>query len=344
MSKPGFEIRPDWLARRVEDVIEPDLAIVDPHHHLYERTGEHYLLPELLSDLDDGHRIVGTVFVQCRHAYRSSGPAALHPVGEVEATVAVASEAARVSNRTGVCAGIVAGADLNLGDDVGPVLDVMSEVAGSRFVGIRNSVAWHAHPEVRSSHILPPPGLMADPQFRAGLKQLALRNLTLDIWAYQTQHAEVLELVTANPDLIIVIDHLGGPIACGPYRGQRDEMFSTWKAGLKALSRLPNARLKIGGLGMRVGGFSFHESDNPPSSEDLAVAWRPYVDTAIALFEPPRCMFESNFPVDKGMYSYRTFWNACKKLAEHYSASERAALFSDTAIKTYNLQLGKVSA
>lgn len=337
MTKPGFDVRPLWLARDVEDILDPDLTIVDPHHHLWDRDGDRYMLPELLADANDGHAVRATVFVQCRHAYRTSGPEALRPVGEVEAVVATAKAA--VANGQGVhaCAGIVAGADLTLGANVSAVLDAMREVAGHRLCGIRNSVAWHAHPDVRSSSILPPPHLMADPRFRAGVRCLPRHKLSLDVWAYQTQHDEVLDLAATNPDTTIVIDHLGGPVASGPYRGKRDEMFASWKDGLKALAGLPNTYLKLGGLGMRVGGFDFHEAVAPPTSQQLADAWRPYVETGIALFGPARCMFESNFPVDKGMYGYRTFWNACKRLVAGASANEKTALFSGTATDVYKL-------
>jgi predicted TIM-barrel fold metal-dependent hydrolase len=321
----------------MEDVLEPDLTIVDPHHHLYHRDGDLYLLPELLADAADGHVVCATVFVQCRHAYRTSGPPALQPVGEVEAVVDTAEAAIADGRGVLACAGIVAGADLTLGADVSAVLEAMREVAGHRLSGIRNSVAWHPHPDVRSSAILPPPHLMADERFRAGVRCLSRHNLSLDVWAYQTQHDELLDLAVANPDTTIVIDHLGGPVASGPYRGKRDELFAGWKDGLKALAALPNTRLKLGGLGMRVGGFDFHEAVEPPTSPQLADAWRPYVETGIALFEPARCMFESNFPVDKGMYSYRTFWNACKRLAAGASAQEKSALFSATAIEVYKL-------
>jgi L-fuconolactonase len=343
MTKPGFDIRPQWLASHVEDILDPDLMIVDPHHHLYDRNGERYLLPELLTDAGDGHAVLATVFVQCRHAYRQAGPEALQPVGEVEAVVDTAKAAMADGRDVQACAGIVAGADLTLGAGVSAVLDAMREVAGRSLSGIRNSVAWHPHPDVRSSSILPPPHLMADPQFRAGLRCLSRHNLSLDVWAYQTQHDELLDLTIANPDLTIVIDHLGGPVASGPYRGKREEMFASWKDGLKALAGLPNARLKLGGLGMRVGGFDFHERVEPPTSRQLADAWRPYVETGIALFGPERCMFESNFPVDKGMYSYRTFWNACKRLVVGATQREKAALFSKTAIDVYKLDQQRLS-
>jgi L-fuconolactonase len=319
-------------------VLAPELPIVDPHHHLWDRRGETYLLPDLLTDLGSGHDVRATVFVQCRAMYRQSGPEEMRPLGEVEFVTGVAAQAASGTyGKQLACAGIVAGPDLTLGARVDGVLEAMRAVAGERLCGVRNSVAWHESPDVRSSTILPPSGLMSDSRFREGVGRLKRHGLSLDVWAYQTQHDELLSLARAFPDTTIVIDHLGGPVAVGPYAGKRDEMFRRWRDSLADLARLPNTRLKLGGLGMRVGGFTFHTRPRPPGSEALAAAWRPYVETAIDLFTPGRCMFESNFPVDKGQFGYRAFWNACKRLAAGYSADEKTALFSGTAIEVYRL-------
>jgi L-fuconolactonase len=339
---PGYPVRLDWLARNAEPVLEPDLAIVDPHHHLWHRAGtdqsSHYLFPELLADMNCGHNVRATVFVQCRSMYRPTGPEALRSVGEVEFVNGIAAQAASgFYGARFACAGIVAGADLTLGAGVDAVLERMRAVAGERFVGIRNSVAWHESPDVRSSMILPPSGLMADTRFRAGVGRLAAHNLSLDVWAYQTQAAEVLDLARAHPDVTMIIDHLGGPLAAGPYAGKRNELFAGWKSGLAALAKLPNTRIKLGGLGMKVGGFKFQDGAEPPTSQQLAAAWKPYVDTAIELFGPSRAMFESNFPVCKGMFGASAFWNACKRLSAGYSATEKAALFSGTATAVYRL-------
>jgi L-fuconolactonase len=346
---PGYPVRLDWLARNQEAVLEPELPIVDPHHHLWHRVGRidhpndqsgHYLFPELLADMTCGHNVRASVFVQCRSMYRQTGPEAMRSVGEVEFVNGIAAQAA--SGFYGprlACAGIVAGADLTLGAAVDPVFERMRAVAGARFVGIRNSVAWHESPDVRSSMVLPPPGLMADRRFREGVSRLPAHNLSLDIWAYQTQAAEVLDLARAHPDVTIIIDHLGGPLAVGPYAGKRDAMFVGWKAGLAALAKLPNTRIKLGGLGMKVGGFGFQEATEPPTSAELAAAWKPYVDTAIELFGPSRAMFESNFPVCKGMFGASAFWNACKRLSAGFTPTERAALFSGTAAGVYRLPI-----
>jgi len=136
-----------------------------------------------------------------------------------------------------------------------------------------------------------------------------------------------------------VLNHVGGPIGIGTYAGRQKEMFSRWATSIKALAASPNVSVKIGGLGMRMGGFGFHEKPEPPSSETLAAAWRPYVETSIEAFGASRSMFESNFPVDKGSYSYPVFWNACKLLAKGVSPDEKADLFAGTATRFYRLDL-----
>jgi L-fuconolactonase len=340
---PGYPVRPDWLDRHEEDVLDPALPIIDPHHHLWDRAGARYLFADLMADMDCGHNVIASIFVQCRSMYRATGPEAMRSIGEVEYVNGAAAQAASGLYTNGfgtpmaACAGIVAGADLTLGAGVDAVFERMRGIAGDRFTGIRNSVAWHESPDVRSSSILPPPGLMSDRRFRDGVSRLARHNLSLDIWAYQTQLAEALDLARAYPDVTMIIDHLGGPLAAGPYAGRRDELFEPWKADIAALAALPNTRIKLGGLGMKVGGFTFHERAEPPTSRQLADAWRPYVDTAINLFGPARCMFETNFPVCKGQFSARAFWNACKLLAAGASAAEKTALFSGTARSVYRL-------
>jgi L-fuconolactonase len=340
---PGYLVRPDWLARGHEDVLEPALPIIDPHHHLWDRPDARYLFADLISDMDCGHNVTASVFVQCRSMYRASGPEAMRAIGEVEYVNGAAAQAASglYANTQGhqmaACLGIVAGADLILGAGVDAVFERMRGIAGDRFVGIRNSVAWHESPDVRSSSVLPPPGLMMNPAFREGVGRLARHNLSLDIWAYQTQLAEVLDLARSFPDVTMIVDHLGGPLAAGPYAGRRDELFGDWKAAITKLAALPNTRMKLGGLGMKVGGFTFHEQTVPPTSRQLADAWTPYIATAIDLFGPSRCMFETNFPVCKGQFSARTFWNACKRLSAGASVSEKTALFSGTAAAVYRL-------
>jgi predicted TIM-barrel fold metal-dependent hydrolase len=163
-------------------------------------------------------------------------------------------------------------------------------------------------------------------------------GLTLDVWAYHTQLPLVIELARGVPELTLVVDHVGGPLGVGPFAGRRAEVLETWRRDMLSLAALPNVAVKLGGLAMQVGGFDFHLRPRPPGSAEMAEAWRPYVETCIEAFGARRCMFESNFPVDKGMCSYPVLWNAFKRLASGASAAERAALFSGTAARLYRLE------
>ena len=338
MTGIHLPVREDWLAQSVEDVLEPDLPIVDSHHHLWDGSDGRYLFPELLSDLNCGHDVRATVYVQCRSMYRRSGPMEMRPVGEVEFVNGVAAQAASgLYGTRAACAGIVGFADLSLGQRAAPVLEALIRAGGDRLRGIRVPVVYHAHPDVKSSAATPPEGLMLDASFQEGVRSLQRYDLTLDVWAYHTQLGEIETLARAAPDVTIIVDHAGGPIGTGPYTRRSQEVFADWRRGMTALAVLPNVRVKLGGLGMQVSGLTFHERPAPPSSQELANAWRSYVETSIELFGANRCMFESNFPVDKGMYSYRTFWNACKRLSAGCSAPEKADLFSGTANRVYSL-------
>jgi L-fuconolactonase len=333
-----LEIRPDWLARVVEPVLEPDLPIIDAHHHLWDAPGRRYLFDEFLADLRSGHRVVATVFVQCHSMYRAFGPEEMRPVGETEfvAGVAAQSESGQYGP-TRMCAAIVGSLDATLGDRVAPVLEAHIQAGSGRFRGIRLRTSWDASSEV---HKLPTPaGVLRDPRTQAAIARIGKAGLLLDIWCFHTQMEEVLATCRAHPGLTIVIDHIGGPIGIGPYRGRRDEIFAAWHESLRELARLPNTVMKIGGLGMRFTGFDFHLQPDPPSSDRLVEVTRPYVDACIEAFGPSRCIFESNFPVDKAMFSYAVMWNAFKKIAGRYSEQEKRDLLGGTAARVYRIEL-----
>jgi len=337
---PHLPVREEWLALREEPILEPELLIVDAHHHLWDRQTGRYLTDEFGKDVRCGHRVVSTVYVQCRSMLRHDGPESMKPVGEIEFASGIAAMfASRGYGPTRGCEAIVGGADLTLGDALENVLETMLEVSGGRLRGIRNPLAWHESPEVSSSPVTPPRDLMLDSAFQRGVKTLARFGLSLDAWVYHTQLGELYELAGAAADVTVVIDHFGGPVGVGPHEGKREQVFADWKRGLARLATLPNTRIKLGGAGMSVFGFDFARRDLPPSSEDLAAAWRPYFDTCIELFGVERCMFESNFPVDKGMFGYGVLWNAFKRLAGSMTLQEKAALFSKTAAATYRLSL-----
>src|SRR5213082_842610 len=332
-------VRPEWLASRQEEILEPELPIVDPHHHLVDRTNTgRYLLPELLADTGSGHNIIATVYLEWLSMYRADGPVAMRPVGEVEFANGVAAIAASETyGKTQVCAGVVAYTDLMLGAQVEAVLEAMILAGGGRFRGIRYITASHQDEAARGSSVNRPAGLLMDPKVREGFARLHPLGLSFDAWMYFTQLGELVDLARAFPETPIVLDHVGGPIGIGPYAGKRDEVFTEWKNSIAELARCPNVHVKLGGLGMRLFGFDVHAGELPPSSEELATLWRPYIETCIEAFGPARAMFESNFPVDKGSGSYHVFWNAFKRVAAGCSADEKTALFSGTARRFYRL-------
>ena len=332
-------VRESWLKQRIEPIIEPELPIIDAHHHLWDRPGWRYLLEDLLADTTSGHRIIATVFVQARSMYRNTGPAEMRPVGETEFVNGVAAMSASGSyGSTRICAGIVGHADLTLGNGVEAVLAAHLRAGGDRFRGIRHISAWDPDDCVRHPAYNPPPNLLADTHFREGFAVLERLLLSFDAWLYHPQIAELTALARAFPQTQIVLNHVGGPLGVGHYRNKHQEIFKPWAAAIRELATCPNVFVKLGGLGMRIGGFGLHEHPDPPSSELLAATFRPYVETCIAAFGPSRSMFESNFPVDKGSYSYPVFWNACKLLAKAAGPAEKADLFAGTAARFYRLQ------
>ncbi len=334
---------PAWLTRMVEPVLEPDLPIIDAHHHLWEEAGQPYLLDEISSDLNDGHRIEATVFVQAHYGYRTTGPIELAPVGETERVAAMAAAARTDNGRTDIAAAIVGFADLTLGDRVEAVLDAHIAAAPERFRGIRHGVSRDPHFPDGIVLRPAPEGLLGDPGYRAGLAAVARAGLSYDAMLYHRQVPELTALARVMPDLPIVLDHIGCIIGVGPYQGHKHETFLRWRRDMHALADCPNVAVKIGGFGMIICGARWHERDTPPSSDELAAAWRPYVETCIDLFGPDRCMFESNFPVDKAMYSYRTLWNAFKRLTAGLGDTERHALFAGTAARFYRIEQDAVA-
>jgi L-fuconolactonase len=322
----------------VEDVIEPDLPICDPHHHLWDFPNSRYLLPELLADCESGHKVESTVFVECGSFYRAAGPDGMKFVGETEFVGGVAAMAA--SGRYGpvmACEGIVGRADLAMGAAVAEVLEAHVRAGNGRFKGIRHAGAYDPSPDIRRSHTDPPPGLYALPAFREGFARLAPLGLSFEAWQFHTQVGEVAALADAFPGTQIMLDHVGGPLGIGPYEGRRDEVFALWRRDIQDLARRPNVYVKLGGLGMATLGFGFHRRDVLPGSEELAAAWRPYLETCIEAFGPTRGTFESNFPVDRVSCDYRTLWNALKRVAAGASAPEKALLFKETARRFYRL-------
>ncbi|MDX2156688.1 MAG: amidohydrolase family protein [Hyphomicrobiaceae bacterium] len=339
-SSRHIPVRPEWLASRQEAALEPELPIVDPHHHLWDVPirPQRYFLDEFNADVASGHNIVSTVFIECHAMYRPTGPEAMRPVGEIEfANGQAAISASGHYGKTRVADGIVGFAPLGIGTAVGEVLEAMVRVAGPRFKGVRNISAWHKDPAARGSSANPPPDVLTNPKLIDGLKVLTRMGLAFDAWMYHTQLAEIVAVARAVPDATIVLDHCGGTIGIGPYEARRAETMAEWRGLMKDVATCPNIRVKIGGLGMRLFGFDVHEGELPPSSEQLAAAWRPHVETCIELFGARRCMLESNFPVDKGSCSYGNLWNAFKRITAGASAEEKDWLYRRCAAETYKL-------
>jgi len=327
-----------WLAKLREDVLEPDLPIIDAHHHLWDRPSGDYFLNELLADVTAGHNVVSSVYIQCGMAYRQDGPADLRPVGETEFVAGVAADAV-ARGKPGLCAGIVGHCDFRIGERIDTVLEAHIQAGGARFKGIRQSAGWDPKIALRTATPAPQ-GLLADTGFRVGLSRMRKYNLSYECSLYFTQLHELADLAQALPDLPILANHCGGPIGVGPYAENPAEVFATWRRNMQILAACPNVTLKLGGQAMPIRGYRFHEAPLPPSSGELAQAWRPFMETGIELFGANRCMFESNFPVDKGMCSYVSVWNAFKRIAAACTPDEKAALFHDTAARFYRLSLG----
>jgi predicted TIM-barrel fold metal-dependent hydrolase len=331
-------VRQDWLEKHHEEIIEPGLPIIDPHHHLWDRPGYRYLFPELLADVGSGHNVRATCYEQAREMYRADGPDELKSLGETEFVSGVsAMSASGKYGPTRCITGIIAFVDLRLGARAKGVLERHIAVSDGRVRGIRNGSTWSDDPTVKTFTGGGPQGLLLDKSFREGFASLAPLGLTFDAWMFQTQLSDLVDLARAFPQTTIVLNHCGGPLAVGLYAGKREEAFAEWRDRIREVASFPNTYVKLGGLGMKPIGYTFFDNDQPPSSQDLEKAWRPYIETCITAFGPQRSMFESNFPVDKGTCSYQVLWNAFKRIAAGYSTDEKTALFSGAASKAYRL-------
>ncbi|MCY4143151.1 MAG: amidohydrolase family protein [Gammaproteobacteria bacterium] len=328
-----------WLAQVVEETLEPDLPICDPHHHLWDYPQSRYLLDELIQDTASGHNVVSTVFMECGSMYRAYGLDSLRPIGETEFVngIAAMSASGQYGSST-LCAAIVGYADLTLGTAVGDVLD-KHMAASERFKGIRHAAGWDASVEIRNSHTNPPEHLYLDKSFQEGFLELGKRGLTFDAWLYHPQIGDVTQLARAFPIQTIVLDHFGGPLGIHRYAGRRGEIFGYWKEAVKELAQCPNVVAKLGGLVMPINGFGFHKRPKPPTSIELAEITRPYYMHTIEHFGVNRCMFESNFPVDKSSCSYNVLWNSFKRMTKDFSAEEKSSLYRDTAERVYSIAM-----
>jgi predicted TIM-barrel fold metal-dependent hydrolase len=328
-------VRSDWLAAGTEPALEADMPIIDAHHHFYERPGWTYLLDEYLHDAQSGHNITASVYMQALTRYRQSGPEELRPVGETE--YVIGATAPTQTDKPQVAKGMVGYADLRRGAAVRDVLEAHLQAAQGRFRGVRHLVTWDADQTLVNPLSAVPRGLLLDRDYRAGVAQLAPLGLSYDAWLFFPQLPELFDLAKAHPDTPIIVNHCGGVVRIASYEDKRKEVFESWSGSMRELAQLPNVYVKVGGLGMRINGFDFEKGELPPSSTQLAEAWKPWMHTCIEAFGTDRCMFESNFPVDKGSYPYSNGLNAFKRLTEDASATERDALFRGTVTKVYRL-------
>ena len=335
----------DWLALTQEKALEAELPICDPHHHFWDfRTAripyQRYLLHELAADMQSGHNVRSTVFIEARAMYRADGPEEMRPVGEVEFVQGLAAASASGLYGPGrAAAAIVGHANLNLGERVAPVLEALKAASPNRFRGIRHSVTWDPHPEVENTAAHKIQGQLGNEQFRAGARVLAKMGFSLEGWMYFPQMPELAAFAKAVPDLPIILNHIGGLLREGPYANKDDEVLATWRRGIAAVAACPNVYMKLGGIGMPRTGFDWHTRATPIGSEELATSMAPLMNYCIEQFSPARCMFESNFPVDKVSYSYNVMYNAFKRLSKGYSAAERAAMFHDVAARVYRIDV-----
>jgi len=353
-------------ASAIEDIIEPDLPIIDPHHHLWFRPAPfldaleqqggqgfmlrtllptfrrhaRYLLDEFLADLRTGHNVRATVFVEVHTMYRARGPEALQSVGEVEFANGMAAMAASgLFGDIAMCAGIVGNVDLRLGDAAKDVLQAHIRAGGGRYRGVRAKGVVYDADQNSLGGFGGVPHLMLDPGFRAGFKHLEPLGLSYEAWQLEYQLPELIDLARAFPYTQMIVNHTGGLFGLGRYSERTEERFAQWRENMRSLARCPNVSVKLGGLGMPTCGFRSSIAPTPPSSAELAKEWRRYIECCIDVFGVERCMFESNYPVDAATASYPVIWNTFKRIVSGASPQEKAALFSGTAQRVYRLDV-----
>ena len=331
----------DWLATNQEPAFDPDQKIIDPHHHLWDgRTDRpmlRYFLDELLEDTADLN-VRQTVFIECGAMYNADAPTPMAPVGETEFVAGVSAQSASgLYGDLRACTGIVGHADLLLGAAVGEVLDAHMEMS-DRFRGIRHHASWDPSPDVPNSRIVEIPHIYLNETYREGFAELGKRGLSFEGWLYHPQIPELTDLARAFPETTIILNHLGGPLGVGPYAGKHDEYFPSWRDSITELATCENVVAKVGGIQMIINGFGWEQMERAPSSDELLAVNRPWYEHTIQSFGPDRCMFESNFPVDKACCSYTNMYNQFFKLVADYPQDEKDQMFHDTAQRVYRLE------
>lgn len=341
-KSPHLPVRQEWLNQHIEDPILPNIPIIDPHHHLWDVGFGRYYIEELLEDINSsGHNIVSTVYIMSSSntkIYSKDGLEEFKPLTEIEFATSEGKRADLIpNNKVKVNASIVGSVDLTYGNKLQPVLEKAVNISEGRLKGIRMLLASHTDPRISSGAVKSDLGLMLHPNFIEGAKCIQNANLSLDFWIYHTQLNEMEKIARSLPDLTIILNHIGGPIHLGEYEGKQAATHREWRSAMMRLSRIPNINVKLGGLGMAVNGAKFHNNKFPPNSVQLSDVWKPWIYETIDMFGFDRCMFESNFPVDKGSCSYGALWNAFKILAKDMSDDEINKLFSKNAAKIYKI-------
>ena len=332
--QPWLDLQPP------ENALLPDLPIIDPHHHLWDYPNYRYLVPEFTADIAGGHNILATIYAECVSMYRKDGPKALQPLGEIEFALGEAAQSASgLHGKTKVAHALIGFADLTLGAAVEEVLNAEIDAANGRFRGIRFTTSWDPSPEVIGSPNDDRPHVICESKVREGLKTLGRMGLTFDVWTFFTQLDELVDAIDATPELTFVVNHCGGPLGYGPYAQNKPEHYARWKAGLARVAERPNVVCKMGGILGRGAAFDYPHADRPPTSQELTDIWRPWFEPTIEMFGPDRCMFESNYPLEKMGTNYTVLWNCFKRTAEKAGDDERAALFGGTANRVYALDL-----
>ncbi len=331
-----IEVREDWLAKSTEEPIERNRRIIDPHHHFFAQTTEfpHYDLEQLREDIG-GHNVEKTVYLQCWEGYRTDGPEDMKCVGETEWVDGIAARARKQPQATQIAA--MMGTTELRSPRAREILEAHC-AASELFRGIRQIAAWDTSDVLFVMEGVTHPDLYGEPDFRAGFAVLTEMGLRFDAWHYHPQTPHLTALAREFPDTPIVLDHLGTPCGIGQYAGREEEVYRQWAADLSELARCPNVMVKLGGLAMPWNGFHFDQGAEPPTSDELVAKWERYFHHAIDQFGPERCMFESNFPVDKCGTTYAVLWNAYKKMAARYSEAEKDSLFRGTAARFYGIE------
>ena len=333
-----------WIDGIQENIIDPNREIIDPHHHLWHgpkdpagiKESYRYLLQDLWKDTSSGHNIKKTVFIDCGLEYYSEGHEQFKPVGETEFVVEIAQQAQEDSSQAQI-AGIIGHANMMLGSSVKEVLELHVEKGAGLFRGIRHAGGWDEDDRVKNAHSHPTPHIYLEDKFQEGLQELASLGMVFDTWHYHNQIKDLTKLAKNLPELVIVHDHFGGPLGIGPYKGKREEIFEQWQEDINELSQCKNVYSKLGGLAMPVNGWSWHKNEVPATSEEIISEQERYYLHTLDCFGSERCMFESNFPVDKQSVSYHVIWNAYKKMVKGYSETEKSNLFYGTADRVYKL-------